>query len=88
MGLFGSSKKEKQQAAAINLMGRLLAAEAQSKGNTKSSNAGKSKLIKRQCKYCGFVNTNYASNMPFTGPCPKRGKGQPHVWQTLGYQYK
>ena len=49
----------------------------------------KTKLITKQCKYCGYKVTQLAHGIPITGAdCPRRKKGQPHVWQTLGYTYR
>ena len=48
----------------------------------------KSKFVTRQCKYCGYRVTCLANSIPPGTTCPKRGKGQPHVWQVLGYEYK
>ena len=45
MGLFGKSKKEKQQEAEIKLLKTLLAAEAQNKSKPKSPTAGKTKYV-------------------------------------------
>ena len=88
MGLFGKSKKEKQQEAEIKLLKTLLAAEAQNKSKPKSPTAGKTKYVTKQCKYCGYRVTYLANGIPPGVTCPRRGKGQPHVWQTLGYEYK
>lgn len=48
----------------------------------------KSKYVTKQCKYCGYRVTYLATGITPGTTCPKRGKGQPHVWQTLGYEYK
>lgn len=48
----------------------------------------KSKYVTKQCKYCGYRVTYLATGITPGTTCPRRGKGQPHVWQTLGYEYK
>lgn len=89
MGLFGPTKKEKELAAQKQLLAALLASESKNKKNTKSPTARKTKYVTKQCKYCGYRVTYLANGIPVTGAnCPRRSKGQPHVWQTLGYQYK
>lgn len=88
MGLFGKSKKEKQKEAEAKLLKALFIAEAKNKSAQSLPTTGKSKLITKQCRYCGHRVTYLVHGMPPGTTCPKRGKGQPHVWQTLGYQYR
>ena len=85
MGLFGKSNKEKELEKQNEILRTLLAAE---KTKQRNPNAGKMKLKTIQCKYCGYRVTLLANGIIPASFCPKRGKNQPHVWQTLGYQYK
>lgn len=59
-------------------------------GKTLGSSAPrkKSKYVSKQCKHCGYRVTYLATGITPGTTCPKRSKGQPHVWQTLGYEYK
>ena len=58
------------------------------KPKTKITPRKKTKYVMKQCKYCGYRVAYLAHGMTPGTTCPKRGKGQPHVWQTLGYEYK
>ena len=58
------------------------------KPTIKTTSRKKTKYVTKQCKYCGYRVTYLATGITPGTTCPKRGKGQPHVWQTLGYEYK
>ena len=38
------------------------------------------KMINYQCKYCGRRVCKSSKYVPLKTQCPKRPKGQPHVW--------
>ena len=84
--IFGGNNSKKTEDENKRLKEEL-AAERAKKAKT-SPNAGKTKYVTKQCKMCGRRITYNATGIPPGGVCPRRGKDQPHIWQTLGYQYK
>ena len=86
LGLLFKSKREKQLEQENQLLRMLMAAEAVKKNNT--SQKKKSKLVTKQCKYCGHKVTYYANNGTPSGTCPRRKNGQPHIWQIIGTEYR
>ncbi len=38
------------------------------------------KIIRWQCKYCGAKVSKPSTSQPLKTQCPKRPKGQTHVW--------
>ena len=85
--LFGDDKKRTDEET-LRLAKAIVAEASKNKKTAKFPNTGKTKYVTKQCKYCGYRVTYLANGIPPGVTCPKRGKGQPHVWQTLGYSYK
>lgn len=88
MAIFGKSIREKELEEEVARLKKQLSESNRDSGTAGTTSSGKSKYVTKQCKYCGYRVTYLAKGIPPGVTCPKRGKGQPHVWQTLGYEFK